>query len=414
MFFSGVTWAGSQLPVADLNVDCRRLAPQNERPICVARYGPYEGIFAVDTGANRTFAWEPRELVEKPSKDWKILNEQFQFASGLGDTKLIRGIEVSVFGRPATSSEISYRPRDNQNTQIQQLKGFIGVRDLQEFPLRVYLNQAICEPYRGDVEEYDLSIPMHLDSTGQPLVQIEFPALASKSALLDTCCSGFIAIPDTMIDRFVRSGIAKEAGIIEASNVMGVHSVKCYILREVKVADYVFHNVEAVTYPFYKIGLGVRFFRHFDCVFDFPERQLRLTPDDDSWPKMVAPDASGLVFDFDENDELYIGRIHSRNVETAKVLRPKDVITKFDGRSPSEFTYLQIKDRLCEAGTSLPLRIRRGGQEFDVDLKLCYPFEYPPKWGDIIEITDEVNAFEKFLHDTREKRDERMKKNIPR
>ncbi len=119
---------------------------------------------------------------------------------------------------------------------------------------------------------YALSMGMPLDSTKAPLVQIEFPALAPKWAVLDTGLSGFMAIPDSLIQRFLESNIAAEAGTVEASNDTGVYSVKCYIIRELKLGEYVFHDVEAVTWPFGSIGIGIGFFRHFDCVFDFPKK----------------------------------------------------------------------------------------------------------------------------------------------
>lgn len=415
LLLNGVaTWADDRSSPTDLSIDCQKRSRQYDFPICVVKYGPFEGIFAVDTGHTRTFALEPQELVENPEKDWRILDEQFQFASGLGSTKLIRGIPISVFGRPARLSDISYRANDPRNKGASRLHGFVGVQDLLECPFRMYLNRSICEPYTGNAADFKVSAPIFLDSANVPTIQVSFPALTPKSVVLDTGLGWFIAIPDSKIDIFVKCGIAKEAGTTEASNTMGLHLVKCYILREVKVGDYVFHDVDAVSWPHNRIGLGTDFFRHFDCVFDFPERQLRLKPEDDAWPKTVPPDASGLVTAFDEDGTLLVARVHSRNVVTAKVLRPDDVIMKFDGKSASEYTYLQIKDRLCEAGTTVPLRIRRKGQEFDVDLKLSYPFEYPPKWGDVIEPTDPSELFEKHLSDSIKKRDERAKKNVPR
>ncbi len=388
-------WADDRSSTFDLSIDCQKRARQYSFPICVVKYGPYEGTFALDTGHTRTFALEPQELVENPEKGWRILDEQFQFASGLGSAKLVRGIPISVFGRPARLSDISYRANDPQNKAASRLQGFVGVQDLLEFPFRMHLNSSICEPYTGNAADYKISTPIFLDGTNVPTIQVSFPALTPKSVVLDTGLGWFIAIPDSKIDIFLKCGIAKEAGTTEASNTMGSHSVKCYILREVKVGDYVFHDVDAVTWPHNRIGLGTDFFRHFDCIFDFPQRQLRMKPEDESWPKTVPPNASGLVTAFDDDGNLLVARVHSRNVETAKVLQPNDVITKFDRRSPSEFTYLQIKDRLCKAGTTVPLRIRRERQEFDVDLKLSYPFEYPSKWGDIIEPTDPSELFEK-------------------
>lgn len=395
----------------DQSIDQKRRERQNDRPICVVKYGPYNGVFLLDTGATRTFAWDPPELVEAPDKSWKVVDDEFLFASGKVSAKLISGIPISVFGRQAVASQMSYR-RNDQRNPYRQLQGIVGVQDLLDFPFRICLNNAICEPLERDAS-FSSSIPIFMDRFNVPTIQIELPAFGSTSVVLDTGLCWFMAIPDDKIESFVRSGIAKHAGNIEASNSVGLHPVKSYILREVTVGNYVFQNVEAVTWPHNRIGLGCDFFRHFDCGFDFPERQLGLTPESDTWPKTVAPDASGVVFEFDENDNLAIVRLHSRNVETTKVLQPNDVITVFDGKPPSEYSYLRIMNRLSQAGTSVPLRIRRDGKEMDLDLKLMYPYEYPPTWGDIVEINDEVRAFDKFLRDQAKKQKERQKRSLP-
>jgi len=54
---------------------------------------------------------------------------------------------------------------------------------------------------------------------------------------------------------------------------------------------------------------------------------------------------------------------------------------------------MEIHQRKTEAGTILPLRVKRGDRVFDVQLPLGYSFEYPPKWPNKKNVLDEFGEF---------------------
>lgn len=54
---------------------------------------------------------------------------------------------------------------------------------------------------------------------------------------------------------------------------------------------------------------------------------------------------------------------------------------------------MEIHQRQTEAGTILPLRVKRGDRVFDVQLPLGYSFEYPPKWPNKKNVLDEFGEF---------------------
>jgi hypothetical protein len=129
-------------------------------------------------------------------------------------------------------------------------------------------------------------------------------------------------------------------------------------------------------------------------VLDFPKNEMWLTPHSNDWPKRVPPDASGLVLGFLDTNVLQLLRMQPDSAASKSELQIDDQILLFDGKEPKDISMWEIQQRVTKAGTELPLRIRRGEQELDIQLPLSYSFEYPPKWSDK---KNELEKFEEFL-----------------
>ena len=77
-------------------------------------------------------------------------------------------------------------------------------------------------------------------------------------------------------------------------------------------------------------------------------------------------------------------------------LREGDQVLLFDGKMPKDLSMLEIRKRLTQAGTTIPLKILRESQEVSIDLPLSYAFEYPPKWP---QVKSDADAFFKSLQE---------------
>lgn len=52
-----------------------------------------------------------------------------------------------------------------------------------------------------------------------------------------------------------------------------------------------------------------------------------------------------------------------------------------DHHPVQELSLMKIRERLSQAGQTVHLKLKSGDREYEVDLKLDRPFEYPPKWA---------------------------------
>ena len=90
---------------------------------------------------------------------------------------------------------------------------------------------------------------------------------------------------------------------------------------------------------------------------------------------------------------LTLVRIQPDSAASKSELQVDDQILLFDGKEPKDLSMREIHQRQTQAGTILPLRVRRGDQEFDVQLHLGYSFEYPPQWPNKKNVLDEFGEF---------------------
>jgi hypothetical protein len=154
-----------------------------------------------------------------------------------------------------------------------------------------------------------------------------------------------------------RLGNAVQTHKVSVSTVTETRETKAYILKSVTIGGFGFRDIEVWESNLDAIGMGC--LSHFDMVLDFPYNEMWLTPHSNEWPKRVPPDASGLVLGFQDTD----------------------------------LSMMEIHQRQTEAGTILPLRVKRGDRVFDVQLPLGYSFEYPPKWPNKKNVLDEFGEF---------------------
>ena len=61
-------------------------------------------------------------------------------------------------------------------------------------------------------------------------------------------------------------------------------------------------------------------------------------------------------------------------------LKPGDEILAIDEKGVDQFRYFDVLTRFSEAGTTLKLKCRRDGKEFEIEYQMEFPYPYPPEW----------------------------------
>lgn len=382
---SGKTYSSDQITIAE----CQR---RSGYPCVTASYGRFSGVFAIDTGASVSVAFGSERLLKQPDPDWRLSERNMVFSVGSGMVQIIENIPLQALGAEAHETKLAVIDIPKESPLFAGIDGMLGLRDLRQIKLQITgvipLVSRLDSAWRPN--EFTLNVPM--TRRGEKDVAVPIRILdGNQSICVDTGCRNFMLMSPPMLEFLKQIGKGVPATKVTVASAVGIHEVQMYIVKSVTIAGCEFRDVPAFESSVNAIGMGC--FSHFDMVLDFPKNEMWLTPLSDDWPKRVPPDASGLVLSFLDTNVLSLLRIQPDSAASKSELKIDDQILLFDGKEPKDLTMYEIHQRQTQAGTILPLRIRRGDQEMDIPLPLTYSFEYPPKWTNEKNVLDEFGEF---------------------
>ena len=90
--------------------------------------------------------------------------------------------------------------------------------------------------------------------------------------------------------------------------------------------------------------------------------------------------ASGIDLRFAGADKIVVANVRQGYVADEEDILPDDEVISVNGKFPVELSMVEIENLMGRAGNELRLRLRRGGNSFEVDFVTKYPFKYPPDW----------------------------------
>ena len=371
--------------------ECQR---RTNQPCSVTHYGPYSGIFVVDTGFSRSVSYGPARFRTSPDPTWRFTETTGRFSVGDGIATLIENIPVVAFGGERQRTELLLLEKPERSPGLLGIDGILGLPEMRQLTLCIDLQKQLVARLDSSWQPADGAVKAMLEpGTGIDLrVPLTMSSAGEVRTIVDTGCRHFLLLRSTELAFLHRLGIAVQANKVTSSTATEIREVQTWILKSVTISGFTFLDVPVIESNFNAIGMGC--FSHFDMVLDFPKNEMWLTPHSDDWPKRVAPDASGLVLGFLDTNVLKLLRMQPDSAASKSELQIDDQILLFDGKEPKDISMWEIQQRVTKVGTKLPLRIRRGEQELDIQLPLSYSFEYPPKWSDK---KNELEKFEEFL-----------------
>lgn len=375
----------------DLTIlECQRRSPFT----CTAgEFGPHSGIFVVDTGFSSSATLYPARFRESPEPGWHFGETHGQFTVGSGSLPYVENIRISAFGNVSEKTRLFLIEKPAKSLVLLGVDGILGLSEMREMAIRIDLKKQVAakvdspwQPTAGFVKatlerrrRLDFRLPVTIASS------VELPMM------VDTGCWPFMLMQTSTLKFQARLGNAVPARRVNISTATEVREAQTYLLKSITICGFEFRDIEVQEANFDAIGMGC--LSHFDMVLDFPYNEMWLTPHSNEWPKRVPPDASGLVLGFQDTNLLSLVRIQPGSAASKSVLQVDDQILLFDGKEPKDLSMMEIHQRQTEAGTILPLRVKRGDRVFDVQLPLGYSFEYPPKWPNKKNVLDEFGEF---------------------
>jgi len=337
-------------------------------------------MFLVDTGCEYSVAFGPDELRVAPDPSWRFSERGGKFEVGEKTVTMISNIPIAAFGRKRESSRLILLDRPGTSKAWSYFDGCLGFPDIEDLVVRIDLkNQVIASldvPWQRP-EGAIRTVP-RIGPGNKAFLKVQVPTIPNVELMIDTGNDNFMSAISDALRFHVDRGEAIRANRILRTSGSGLNEVQTYILKSIKIGEFEFLDVPVTESNFNSLGMGC--FSHFNMILDFPKNEVWLAPHSNEWPKRVPPDASGLVLIYSDSNVLELLRMQPDSAGSKSELKVDDQILLFDGKEPKDLSMREIHERLTHAGTTLPLRIRRGEQEFDVNLPLSYSFDYPPKW----------------------------------
>ena len=285
--------------------ECHR---RTNQPCTVADYGPYSGMFVVDTGCCASVAHESSRFQLTPDATWTFMETDVHFLVGSRTATVIENIPVAAFGRGGQRTRLLLLEKPARSPAFLGVDGILGLPELCDFAVRIDLRNQLVTTLDMPWEPADGSIKAKLQPARNDVrAAVKIASTAETPLIVDTGFRGFLLLRSSALQLHQRLGDAVPANKVTISTAAEIREVQTYILKSVTICGFKFLDVPVLEANFNAIGMGC--FSHFNMVLDFPNNEMWLAPHSNDWPKRVPPDASGLVLGFLDTNVLTLLRL---------------------------------------------------------------------------------------------------------
>ncbi len=384
--FDCVAWIALSLifwiPVSHIRAD--ELARETEesfyRTGAIIVSGQIDGQDALcfaDTGASMNAVMTGPELTLPASI--AISTKPIQTSSRVQQMVMYENVHMGIDGYPApplpaVQSDLSL----DRQVLGRKIGGCLGFDVLRHFTLAVENGRPIFTADACTPPQDSRTWKIGLNHARLPVVPVLLPLVGTRDLMLDTGCTGCIAIKQQLGDAMVKSGDAIFFGTSKTLDASGIKSASVLVIRELQIFGIQFRNVPAEISEINVVGLGL--LRHIDFVADFPTETAWITKVPKHPLESFPMDASGLRVVWDTRGFFRVRRIEANTTGADSNIHVDDELFLIADKQAADLSYWQIRELLSEADTTVHLTLKRDGKSFDVDLPLRRDFEYPPQW----------------------------------
>ncbi len=257
-----------------------------------------------------------------------------------------------------------------------------------------YLRQHIIrlDPAEGridvlnDVEGIANDVQLKIEWVNElPRVPVKLPVLGHRTLVLETGATHVLTLGPERVQTLERMGHIIKVGSRGQSVEVNLNdssklnlTEQIYILRWLEFGGVRFENIPVEVQDKEQIGLGL--LRYFRTTLNFPNDRIHLEPLTPDRSAQVPLVAAGMNPSFHDSDHLMVEYVIAEYPARSNGIEVGDRVLSIDGQVPTDLSIYEIKDILSECGRTVPLDLQRGDRRFHVDLKLEYPFPWPPQW----------------------------------
>lgn len=244
-------------------------------------------------------------------------------------------------------------------------------------------------PLQLDVQQEFRTGPDAVDTT---MIPVSVPRLNLSQISIDTGESEACRLEKQHVAILRKNRLVLPGPEIHVANLKGAKRIQCLILREMTLGGVTFRNVPLIEANDNAIGLGI--LRHLELVLDFPHHRIVVSKAHRDTVDYFPQDASGVRVAFDQTGLLRVTSVLSNSSASNLGIHVGDEVLQLQDKRSAELPIREIDEILAQDGRTIPVRLRREGEEFEIQLPLKLPFQYPPNWESIDKDTE---GFERFL-----------------
>jgi hypothetical protein len=203
--------------------------------------------------------------------------------------------------------------------------------------------------------------------SGCPYVRLKVAGVKEETFLIDTGNVGLSGGIDSAIFRqLVNGSYIVNTGSASEVSVGGKGETQAGFLKSLALGPY--RNTQLLFSASNQSKIGLSLLSRYDVTFDFPNNQMFVKPGTlFQRPEYVDRSGLGLI---ERDGRVLIERVGAGTPAQRTGLRSNDQIVTIDGMQAIELRLFAIKHLLCQAGRTVRLTVRRGGENYGAELKL--------------------------------------------
>jgi hypothetical protein len=320
--------------------------------------------FMLDTGASHN----AYDLALRPLLGERIETIQANSAGGPVSMDCFRSPEAFLGKLPVATDApvVAADMAGLRNVCGEEIAGVLGMSFLKKHIIRIDFDSGTLTFLRAVGPEPGEAVTLH-EEDGAAYVEGRIAGGGADQRFMIDTGSDSSSLKADVFETLLKKGALRTGSVSLLQSAAGTTATRTGRASALTVGPFE-HRAIVFTSPCTRNLLGLQYLLRYTVTFDFPAGKMYLkkgerfgSPDSD--------DASGLHF-WRPDGRTVIARVDPESPGARAGIRPGDVLLDIDGHDAGRGRLHPLRLLLCAEGKTVPVKIRRDGEERTVSLRL--------------------------------------------